>query len=69
MVKTIHWIQNSKTTETEINKDKDGKVLHKLMNNAIHGKAMEKDMSHKTCDNNLFEIGKIKLALKLNKPA
>ena len=39
------------------------------MNNAIHGKAMEKDMSHKTCDNNLFEIGKIKLALKLNKPA
>ena len=45
MVKTIHWIQNSKTTETEINKDKDGKVLHKLTNNAIHGKAMEKDMS------------------------
>ena len=34
-------IQFNKRTEAEKNKHKDGKVLYKLMNNTIYGKAME----------------------------
>ena len=41
MVKTIYWIQHKKRIETENNGDKDGKALHKLINNAIYGKTME----------------------------
>ena len=42
MVQTIYWIQHTeKRIEAEKNWDKDGKALHKLMNNVIHGKAME----------------------------
>ena len=38
MAKTICWIQDTKRTEAENN---DGKVLHKLLNNAVYGKTME----------------------------
>ena len=38
MAKTICWIQDTKRTEVENN---DGKVLHKLLNNAVYGKTME----------------------------
>ena len=40
MVKTICWIQHKKN-QPENNGDKNGKVLYKLMNNAVYGKAME----------------------------
>ena len=38
MAKTICWIQDTKRTEAESN---DGKVLHKLLNNAVYGYTME----------------------------
>ena len=42
MAKAICWIQHTqKRIEVEKNGDKDGKALHKLMNSAAYGKAME----------------------------
>ena len=41
MAKTIYWIQDTKKNRSRKNKDKDGKVLWKLIGNAIYGKAME----------------------------
>ena len=42
MVKTIYWIWHTKKRiEAEINEDKDGKALYKLINNAIYSKTME----------------------------
>ena len=38
MVKTIYWIQHTKKTEAEKNKNENGKALYKLLNNAIYGK-------------------------------
>ena len=40
MAKTTCWIQYIKKNKTEKNGDKDGKALHKLMNNAVYGKTM-----------------------------
>ena len=37
MVKTIYWILHKKGIETEKNNSKDGKVLYKLMSNAMYG--------------------------------
>ena len=37
MAKTICWIKQKKTVEVERNGDKDGKLLYKLMVNAVHG--------------------------------
>ena len=42
MVKTIYWIQHTKKKRSRKNNDKDEKALYTLMNNAIHGKRMEK---------------------------
>ena len=41
MVKAIYLIQDTHKIEAEKNKDKDGKALYKLMNNAIYEKTME----------------------------
>ena len=35
---TICWIKTQKRIEAEKNGDKNGKELHKLMNNAVYGK-------------------------------
>ena len=39
MFKIIYWIQHTKRIEEEKNNDKDGKVMYKLMNNAMYVKA------------------------------
>ena len=42
MVKTIYWIQHTqKKNRSGKNNDKEGKVLYKLMNNAISEKTIE----------------------------
>ena len=41
MAKTIYWIQDTKKNRSRKSKDNDGKVLWKLIGNAIYGKAME----------------------------
>ena len=41
MAKVICWIQQTKKNRNEKNSDKDGKALHKLMNNVVYEKAME----------------------------
>ena len=41
MAKAICWIQQTKKNRNEKNSDKDGKALHKLMNNVVYEKAME----------------------------
>ena len=41
MAKTTCWIQHTKRIEAEKNGDEDGKVLYKLMNNALYGKTMK----------------------------
>ena len=38
----ICWIQDIKKNRSQKNSDKDGKALHKLMNNTVYGKTMEK---------------------------
>ena len=47
------------------NGGKCGKVLYKLMSNAVYGKYMDKNEN----DNDLVAIRKIKVTLTLNKPA
>ena len=42
IVKTIYWIRHTKKNRSRKIGDKDGKALHKFMNNAIYGKGMEK---------------------------
>ena len=42
MAKMICWIQHIKKNRSQKNSDKDGKALHKLMNNTVYGKTMEK---------------------------
>ena len=41
MAKTICCIQHTKRIEAEKNDDEDGKVLYKLMNDALYGKTMK----------------------------
>ena len=41
MVKTIYEFNLQKRIKVEKNRDKNGKLLYKLMNNAINRKAME----------------------------
>ena len=36
MATTIYWIQHTKKNRTRKNGDKDGKALHKLMNNSAY---------------------------------
>ena len=42
MAITTWWIEHAKTIEAGTNVDKDGKTLHKLINNAVYGKTMKK---------------------------
>ena len=41
MLKNIYWIQYTKKNRSRKNEDKDGKVMYKLMNNAVYSKMME----------------------------
>ena len=41
MAKTLCWIQHTKKNRSRKNGEKDGKALHKLMNNAVYGKTIE----------------------------
>ena len=41
MLKTIYSIQHSKKNRSRKNRDKDGKAMYKLLNNAVDGKTME----------------------------
>ena len=42
MVKTIYWIQHKQKNRSRKNGEKDGKVLHKLINNAVYGRKKKK---------------------------
>ena len=64
MVKTIYSVQHKKRIEAEKNHDKDGKALHKLMNNAIYGKTMGNLRNR--IDVNLVNYEKVKCTSKLS---
>ena len=64
MVKTIYSVQHKKRIEAEKNNDKDGKALHKLMNNAIYGKTMGNLRNR--IDVNLVNYEKVKCTSKLS---